>query len=55
MLKDVGGMEQVKRRLNVAFFGPMRNPELRKAYGKSLRGGLLLYGPPDCGNRTLAA
>src|SRR6202022_3049756 len=37
MLKDVGGMEAVKRRLNVAFLGPMRNPELRKAYGKSLR------------------
>ncbi|TMG38999.1 MAG: ATP-binding protein [Chloroflexi bacterium] len=53
-LKDVGGMEQVKRRLNVAFLGPMRNPELRKAYGKSLRGGLLLYGPPGCGKTFLA-
>src|SRR5438552_5433314 len=30
-LKDVGGMQQVKRRLDVAFLGPMRNPELRKA------------------------
>ncbi len=53
-LKDVGGMEQVKRRLNVAFLGPMRNPELRKAYGKSLRGGLLLYGPPGCGKTFIA-
>lgn len=54
MLKDVGGMEAVKRRLNVAFLGPMRNPELRKAYGKSLRGGLLLYGPPGCGKTFIA-
>jgi len=53
-LKDVGGMEQVKHRLNVAFLGPMRNPELRKAYGKSLRGGLLLYGPPGCGKTFIA-
>jgi AAA+ superfamily predicted ATPase len=53
-LQDVGGMEAVKRRLNVAFLGPMRNPELRKAYGKSLRGGLLLYGPPGCGKTFIA-
>jgi SpoVK/Ycf46/Vps4 family AAA+-type ATPase len=53
-LKDVGGMQQVKRRLDVAFLGPMRNPELRKAYGKSLRGGLLLYGPPGCGKTFIA-
>src|SRR5438874_6807306 len=53
-LKDVGGMENVKRRLNIAFLGPLKNPELRKAYGKSLRGGLLLYGPPGCGKTFIA-
>ena len=53
-LKDVGGMEHVKRRLDIAFLGPMRNPDLRKAYGKSLRGGLLLYGPPGCGKTFIA-
>src|SRR5579884_2696017 len=53
-LADVAGMESVKRRLNVAFLGPLRNPDLRKAYGKSLRGGLLLYGPPGCGKTYIA-
>ena len=53
-LADVGGMEQVKQRLDSAFLGPMRNPELAKMYGKSLRGGLLLYGPPGCGKTFIA-
>lgn len=53
-LADVGGMEKVKERLDAAFLAPMRNPELRRLYGKSLRGGLLLYGPPGCGKTFLA-
>jgi len=53
-LADVGGMEDVKRRLHVALIGPMRNPELRQAYKKSLRGGLMLYGPPGCGKTFIA-
>jgi SpoVK/Ycf46/Vps4 family AAA+-type ATPase len=53
-LADVGGMEQVKQRLETAFLGPMRNPELARMYGKSLRGGLLLYGPPGCGKTFIA-
>jgi AAA+ superfamily predicted ATPase len=54
MLADVGGMTHVKERLEAAFLAPMRNPELRRLYGKSLRGGLLLYGPPGCGKTFLA-
>ncbi|HTJ68656.1 MAG TPA: ATP-binding protein [Actinospica sp.] len=53
-LADVGGMEQVKRRLDAAFLAPMRNPELSRAFRKSLRGGLLLYGPPGCGKTFIA-
>lgn len=53
-LADVGGMKQVKDRLEAAFLAPMRHPELRKAYAKSLRGGLLLYGPPGCGKTFIA-
>jgi SpoVK/Ycf46/Vps4 family AAA+-type ATPase len=53
-LADVAGMAEVKARLEAAFLAPMRNPELRKLYGKSLRGGLLLYGPPGCGKTFIA-
>ena len=53
-LADVGGMEEVKERLEAAFLAPVRNPELGKLYGKSLRGGLLLYGPPGCGKTFIA-
>jgi len=53
-LSDVGGMQEVKDRLEAAFLAPLRNPELRRLYGKSLRGGLLLYGPPGCGKTFIA-
>ncbi len=53
-LADVGGMTAVKERLEAAFLAPMRNPELRRLYGKSLKGGLLLYGPPGCGKTFIA-
>lgn len=53
-LDDVGGMTQVKKRLQASFIAPLRNPELRSLYRKSLRGGLLLYGPPGCGKTFLA-
>lgn len=54
LLRDVGGMEQVKERLNTSFLTPMRNPELQAAFGKSMRGGLLLWGPPGCGKTFIA-
>jgi AAA+ superfamily predicted ATPase len=53
-LADVGGLEHVKKRLNVSFLAPMRNPEIREAFGKSLRGGLLMFGPPGCGKTFIA-
>ena len=53
-LADVAGMERVKERLELAFLGPMKQPELMKHYGKSLRGGLLLFGPPGCGKTFIA-
>ncbi|RUQ98238.1 AAA family ATPase [Labedella endophytica] len=53
-LADVGGLEDVKRRLRESFLEPMKHPELAKAFGKNLRGGLILYGPPGCGKTYMA-
>ncbi|EHN11330.1 Cell division protein FtsH [Patulibacter medicamentivorans] len=53
-LDDVGGMEAVKRRLQLSFLGPLSNPRLREQYGAQLRGGLLLWGPPGCGKTLIA-
>lgn len=47
-------MQEIKDRLEAAFLAPMRNPELGRLYGKSLRGGLLMYGPPGCGKTFIA-
>ncbi|ORB55540.1 AAA family ATPase [Mycobacterium persicum] len=53
-LVDVAGMADVKRQLELSLLGPLRNPELMKAYKVSARGGLLLYGPPGCGKTYVA-
>lgn len=53
-LADVGGMTDVKARLEASFLAPLRNPQLREMYRMSLRGGLLLYGPPGCGKTMIA-
>ncbi len=51
---DVGGLEHVKKRIDMQFLAPVRNPALFNAYGKSIKGGLLLYGPPGCGKTHIA-
>lgn len=53
-LDDVGGLEDVKQRIRESFLEPMRHPEIAAAFGKTLRGGLLLYGPPGCGKTFMA-
>lgn len=51
---DVGGLDDVKQRLTRSFLLPLQKPELFAQFGKSLRGGLLLYGPPGCGKTFIA-
>jgi AAA+ superfamily predicted ATPase/tetratricopeptide (TPR) repeat protein len=53
-LQDVAGMQTVKDRLEMAFLGPLRNPEIVARFGQTVRGGLLLYGPPGCGKTFIA-
>ena len=51
---DVGGMESVKKEIELKIIRPLLHPELYKAYGKKVGGGILLYGPPGCGKTYLA-
>lgn len=51
---DVGGMDPLKEEIRMKIIFPLTNPELFKAYGKSVGGGILLYGPPGCGKTYLA-
>jgi SpoVK/Ycf46/Vps4 family AAA+-type ATPase len=53
-LADVGGMPAIKRWLTTAFVSSLRDPKMRRLFGRSLRGGLLMYGPPGCGKTFLA-
>jgi SpoVK/Ycf46/Vps4 family AAA+-type ATPase len=53
-LADVGGMPAIKRWLSTAFLSSLRDPRMSRLFGRSLRGGLLMYGPPGCGKTFLA-
>lgn len=52
--QDVGGMETVKEEVRMKIMHPLTHPDLYKAYGKTIGGGVLLYGPPGCGKTHLA-
>jgi len=51
---DIGGMDSVKEEIRMKIIHPLKNPQLFKAYGKKIGGGILLYGPPGCGKTLLS-
>ena len=51
---SIGGMEEVKKEISLKIIQPLKHPELYKAYGKKIGGGILLYGPPGCGKTHIA-
>ncbi|MBW5446400.1 AAA family ATPase [Cohnella sp. CFH 77786] len=51
---DVGGLDDVKKKIRMNFILPLKQPEVFAAYGKEAGGSLLLYGPPGCGKTFLA-
>jgi SpoVK/Ycf46/Vps4 family AAA+-type ATPase len=51
---DVGGMQRIKNEISLKIIQPLKNPELYKAFGKKIGGGILLYGPPGCGKTFIA-
>ncbi len=51
---DVGGLDEVKEQVRMKIIHPLKHPDLYKAYGKPIGGGILMYGPPGCGKTFLA-
>jgi len=51
---DVGGMDALKEQIRMKILYPMQNPDLFRAYGKTIGGGVLLYGPPGCGKTLIS-
>lgn len=51
---QVGGMDALKEQIRMKILYPMQNPDLFRAYGKSIGGGVLLYGPPGCGKTLIS-
>ncbi len=50
----VGGMDAVKEEIRMKIIHPLTHPDLYRAYGKAVGGGILLFGPPGCGKTHLA-
>ncbi|XP_011195562.2 ribosome biogenesis protein SPATA5L1 [Zeugodacus cucurbitae] len=52
--ETIGGMDKLKRTLEVSILAGLRKQEKFKQFGLKLPKGLLLYGPPGCAKTTFA-
>ena len=53
-LKDIIGLEKVKKSIKEKILLPMQNQNIYKEYGIKTGGGFILYGPPGTGKTLLA-
>ena len=51
---SIGGMDEIKKEIELKIIKPLEHKDLYKAYGKKIGGGILLYGPPGCGKTHIA-
>ncbi|XP_030777659.1 nuclear valosin-containing protein-like isoform X2 [Rhinopithecus roxellana] len=51
---DIGALEDIREELTMAILAPVRNPDQFKALGLVTPAGVLLAGPPGCGETLLA-
>ncbi|KAG8185559.1 hypothetical protein JTE90_017564 [Oedothorax gibbosus] len=51
---DIGGMDGIKKRLQLCIERPLRHPEMFQKVGLRCPRGVLLFGPPGCCKTTLA-
>lgn len=53
-LEDIGGMQELKKEVEMLILNPMKYGELFAKFGVRKPRGILLYGPPGCGKTMLA-
>ncbi|MCH6268951.1 MULTISPECIES: ATP-binding protein [Neobacillus] len=52
--EEVGGLDELKKAIEMKIIKPFMNPGLFAKFRKKAGGGILLYGPPGCGKTFIA-